>query len=92
LPAVTEERSPQEFEFPQGAFGFKSHLRFRLAAERMGVSLLYTWLTAQGLVHTMRAAFPRLNRWFNDLPEPRCQSMGLDTAAQLWREILARLR
>ena len=37
----------------------------------------------------MRAAFPRLNAWLNDLPDPRCQQMCLYTAAHLWWQILA---
>jgi hypothetical protein len=37
----------------------------------------------------VRAAFPRLNAWLNDLPDPRCQQMCLYTAAHLWWQILA---
>lgn len=37
----------------------------------------------------MRAVFPRLNRWLNELPDPRFQPMCLYTAAHLWWHILA---
>jgi len=46
-------------------------------------------LTAQGLVRAVRSGFPRLNRWLNGLPDPRCQAMCLYTAAHLWWEVLA---
>ena len=37
----------------------------------------------------LRAAFPRLNDWLNDLPDPRVQEMCLYSAAHLWWQILA---
>jgi hypothetical protein len=37
----------------------------------------------------VRAVFPRLNSWLNNLPDPRCQSMCLYAAAHLWWQILA---
>jgi hypothetical protein len=37
----------------------------------------------------VRAAFPKLNAWLNDLPDPRRPEMCLYTAAHLWWEILA---
>lgn len=37
----------------------------------------------------MRAAFPHLNLWLNDLPDPRRQIMCLYTAAHIWWEIIA---
>jgi len=40
-------------------------------------------LTAQALVRVVRAAFPRLNHWLNDLPDPRLQEMCLYAAAHL---------
>jgi hypothetical protein len=40
-------------------------------------------------VRTVRAAFPRLNGWLNNLPDPRCQPMCLYAAAHLWWQILA---
>src|SRR5512137_25993 len=46
-------------------------------------------LTAQGLVRTVRSAFPHLNDWLNGLPDPRCQAMCLYSAAHLWWQILA---
>jgi len=46
-------------------------------------------LTAQGMVRTVRAAFPRLNQWLNSLPDPRVQQMCLYTAAHLWGHIIA---
>jgi hypothetical protein len=39
----------------------------------------------------VRAAFPRLNAWLNNLPDPRCQAMCLYSAAHLWWQILATL-
>ncbi len=40
-------------------------------------------------MRVVRAAFPRLNRWLNDLPDPRVQRMCVYAAAHLWWHILA---
>jgi len=37
----------------------------------------------------LRAVFPRLNDWLNDLPDPRVQPMCLYSAAHLWWQVLA---
>lgn len=37
----------------------------------------------------MQGVFPRLNRWLNELPDPRFQPMCLYAAAHLWWHILA---
>jgi len=39
-------------------------------------------------VRVVRAAFPRLNTWLNDLPDPRLAPMCVYTAAHLWWQIL----
>jgi hypothetical protein len=39
-------------------------------------------------VRTVRGVFPRLNQWFNGLPDPRLQILCLYTAAHIWWEIL----
>ena len=36
----------------------------------------------------MRAACPRLNRWLNELPDPRCQPLCRYTGAHLWWHVL----
>ena len=46
-------------------------------------------MTAQALVRVVRAAFPRLNHWLNDLPDPRLQEMCLYAAAHLWWQIIS---
>lgn len=45
-------------------------------------------MTAQGLVRVVRALFPRLNSWFNQLPDPRLAPMCVYSAAHLWWQIL----
>jgi hypothetical protein len=37
----------------------------------------------------VRAAFPKLNDWLNDLPDPRVQKMCLYSAAHLWWQLIA---
>jgi hypothetical protein len=41
------------------------------------------------LVRVVRAVFPCLNDWLNDLPDPRVQEMCLYSAAHLWWQVLA---
>jgi hypothetical protein len=36
----------------------------------------------------VRAVFPRLNQWLNDLPDPRCQALCLYAAAHVWWQML----
>ena len=36
----------------------------------------------------MRAACPRLNRWLNELPDPRCQPLCRYTGAHLWWHVV----
>lgn len=45
-------------------------------------------LTAQALVRVVRAVFPGLNTWLNQLPDPRFAPMCLYSAAHLWWQIL----
>jgi hypothetical protein len=40
-------------------------------------------------VRVVRAVFPRLNQWLNDLPDPRLQELCLYAAAHLWWQIIA---
>jgi hypothetical protein len=40
-------------------------------------------------VRSVRAAFPQLNQWLNNLPDPRMQAMCLYSGAHLWWEIIA---
>jgi hypothetical protein len=39
-------------------------------------------------VRTVRSGFPRLNRWFNELPDPRMQAMCVYAAAHIWWQIV----
>ena len=39
-------------------------------------------------MRTVRAACPRLNRWLNDLPDPRVQNMCVYAGAHLWWHII----
>ena len=41
------------------------------------------------MVRVVGAAFPRLNKWLNDLPDPRVEEMCRYAAAHLWWQIIA---
>lgn len=41
-------------------------------------------LTAASAVAVVRKAFPELNRWFNELPDPRRQDLCVYRAAHIW--------
>lgn len=45
--------------------------------------------SAQTLIQVLRSCFPHLNRWFNELPDPRRQDRCRYEAAHLWWQILA---